>query len=49
MSAGLGHRDITDVGEAPAVYERHTGFAERTPDGPEGTAPHACPVPRFAG
>ncbi|EST33877.1 hypothetical protein M878_11750 [Streptomyces roseochromogenus subsp. oscitans DS 12.976] len=31
--AGLGHRDITVIGEAPAVYERHTGFAERTLDG----------------
>lgn len=28
--AGLGHRDIVLIGEAPAVYERHTGFAERT-------------------
>lgn len=28
--AGLGHRDIALVGEAAAVYERHTGFAERT-------------------
>ncbi|WP_330337509.1 LacI family DNA-binding transcriptional regulator [Streptomyces sp. NBC_00557] len=31
--AGLGHRDIAVIGEAPAVYERHTGFAERTQDG----------------
>ncbi|HZG02426.1 MAG TPA: LacI family DNA-binding transcriptional regulator [Streptomyces sp.] len=31
--AGLGHRDIAVVGEAAAVYERHTGFAERTRDG----------------
>ncbi|GAA1899116.1 LacI family DNA-binding transcriptional regulator [Streptomyces sodiiphilus] len=31
--AGHGHRDIAVVGEAPAVYERHTGFAERTLDG----------------
>ncbi|NBM19410.1 LacI family DNA-binding transcriptional regulator [Streptomyces sp. GC420] len=31
--AGLGHREIAVVGEAPAVYERHTGFAERTMDG----------------
>ncbi|MEV5514389.1 LacI family DNA-binding transcriptional regulator [Streptomyces flaveolus] len=31
--ASLGHRDITVIGEAPAVYERHTGFAERTLDG----------------
>lgn len=29
----LGHRDIAVIGEAPAVYERHTGFAERTLDG----------------
>ncbi|MEW2556277.1 LacI family DNA-binding transcriptional regulator [Streptomyces zhihengii] len=28
--AGLGHRDIAFVGGAPGVYERHTGFAERT-------------------
>ncbi|MGW0310869.1 LacI family DNA-binding transcriptional regulator [Streptomyces flavidovirens] len=28
--AGIGHRDIAVIGEAPAVYERHTGFAERT-------------------
>ncbi|WP_055563338.1 LacI family DNA-binding transcriptional regulator [Streptomyces atriruber] len=31
--AGLGHREIVLIGEAPAVYERHTGFAERTLDG----------------
>ncbi|MFD9071989.1 LacI family DNA-binding transcriptional regulator [Streptomyces lasiicapitis] len=31
--AGLGHRDIAVIGEDPAVYERHTGFAERTLDG----------------
>ncbi|MEV0126565.1 LacI family DNA-binding transcriptional regulator [Streptomyces sp. NPDC050703] len=31
--AGLGHRDIAVIGEAPAVYERHTGFAERTLEG----------------
>ncbi|MFF5426836.1 MULTISPECIES: LacI family DNA-binding transcriptional regulator [unclassified Streptomyces] len=31
--AALGHRDIAVIGEAPAVYERHTGFAERTVDG----------------
>ncbi|MFI2641988.1 LacI family DNA-binding transcriptional regulator [Streptomyces sp. NPDC018610] len=31
--AQLGHRDVAFVGEAPAVYERHTGFAERTLDG----------------
>jgi DNA-binding LacI/PurR family transcriptional regulator len=31
--AVLGHRDIAVIGEAPGVYERHTGFAERTLDG----------------
>ncbi|ARQ68206.1 LacI family DNA-binding transcriptional regulator [Streptomyces marincola] len=31
--AGLGHRDIAVVGEAAAVYERRTGFAERTLQG----------------
>lgn len=31
--ATLGHREIALLGEAPAVYERHTGFAERTLDG----------------
>ncbi|MYR57992.1 substrate-binding domain-containing protein, partial [Streptomyces sp. SID625] len=31
--AELGHRDVALIGEAPAVYERHTGFAERTLDG----------------
>lgn len=31
--AGLGHREIAAIGEAPAVYERHTGFAERTLEG----------------
>jgi DNA-binding LacI/PurR family transcriptional regulator len=31
--AELGHRDIAVVGEAAAVYERHTGFAERTLEG----------------
>ncbi|MEU4655616.1 LacI family DNA-binding transcriptional regulator [Streptomyces sp. NPDC023723] len=31
--ASLGHRDIAVIGEAPAVYERHTGFAERTLEG----------------
>ncbi|MEV7482155.1 LacI family DNA-binding transcriptional regulator [Streptomyces halstedii] len=31
--AELGHREIAVIGEAPAVYERHTGFAERTVDG----------------
>ncbi|MFF6772242.1 LacI family DNA-binding transcriptional regulator [Streptomyces sp. NPDC012637] len=28
--AALGHRDIAVIGEASAVYDRHTGFAERT-------------------
>ncbi|MEN8651946.1 LacI family DNA-binding transcriptional regulator [Streptomyces sp. 21So2-11] len=28
--AALGHREVAVIGEAPAVYERHTGFAERT-------------------
>ncbi|MFE9404180.1 LacI family DNA-binding transcriptional regulator [Streptomyces sp. NPDC006530] len=31
--AALGHREIAVIGEAPAVYERHTGFAERTLEG----------------
>jgi DNA-binding LacI/PurR family transcriptional regulator len=31
--ADLGHRQIAVIGEAPAVYERRTGFAERTIDG----------------
>lgn len=31
--ATLGHREIALLGEAPAVYERHSGFAERTLDG----------------
>lgn len=31
--ADLGHRDIAMIGEGPAVYERHTGFAERALDG----------------
>ncbi|MGW7412356.1 LacI family DNA-binding transcriptional regulator, partial [Streptomyces sp. NPDC054863] len=31
--AQLGHRQIAVIGEAPAVYERRTGFAERTIDG----------------
>ncbi|WP_416975515.1 LacI family DNA-binding transcriptional regulator [Streptomyces sp. 4F14] len=30
---GLGHQDIAVIGEAPGVYERHTGFAVRTLDG----------------
>lgn len=28
--AGLGHREVAFVGSAEAVYQRHTGFAERT-------------------
>lgn len=36
--AQRGHRDIAVIGEAPAVYERHTGFAERTLDGLRGRA-----------
>ncbi len=36
--AERGHRDIAVIGEAPAVYERHTGFAERTLDGLRGRA-----------
>jgi DNA-binding LacI/PurR family transcriptional regulator len=31
--AELGHREIAVIGEAPAVYERKAGFAERTIDG----------------
>ncbi|MBT2409133.1 LacI family DNA-binding transcriptional regulator [Streptomyces sp. ISL-12] len=31
--ASLGHRDVAVIGEAPGVYERHTGFAERTLEG----------------
>jgi DNA-binding LacI/PurR family transcriptional regulator len=31
--ADLGHRSAAVVGEAPAVYLRHTGFAERTLQG----------------
>jgi DNA-binding LacI/PurR family transcriptional regulator len=36
--AGLGHRDVAFIGEAPAVYQRHTGFAERTLRGAAGSA-----------
>ncbi|GGS61651.1 LacI family DNA-binding transcriptional regulator [Streptomyces griseoviridis] len=36
--ASLGHRDIAVIGEAPGVYERHTGFAERTLQGLRGRA-----------
>jgi DNA-binding LacI/PurR family transcriptional regulator len=28
--AGLGHRTVAFIGEAPGVYQRRTGFAERT-------------------
>jgi DNA-binding LacI/PurR family transcriptional regulator len=31
--ARFGHRDVAVIGEAAAVYQRHTGFAERTLDG----------------
>ncbi|MFI9583253.1 LacI family DNA-binding transcriptional regulator [Streptomyces sp. NPDC052236] len=31
--ANLGHRELAVIGEAPGVYERHTGFAERTLSG----------------
>lgn len=31
--ATLGHREIAVIGEAPGVYERRTGFAERTLSG----------------
>ncbi|MGP3775343.1 LacI family DNA-binding transcriptional regulator [Streptomyces sp. SDT5-1] len=34
--AGLGHREIAVIGEAAAVYERRTGFAERTLTGIRG-------------
>lgn len=36
--AGLGHQDIAVIGEAAAVYQRRTGFAERTIDGVRGRA-----------
>ncbi len=36
--AELGHREIALIGESPAVYERHTGFAERTLDGARAAA-----------
>lgn len=36
--AALGHREIALIGEAPGVYERHTGFAERTLEGVRGRA-----------
>lgn len=39
--AGLGHREIAVIGEAAAVYERHTGFAERTVDGVRAKAQQA--------
>ena len=31
--AGLGHRDVAFLGEAPAVYQRRSGFAERALQG----------------
>jgi DNA-binding LacI/PurR family transcriptional regulator len=31
--AALGHRELAVIGEAPAVYERNTGFAVRTMNG----------------
>ncbi|MER5945455.1 LacI family DNA-binding transcriptional regulator [Streptomyces sp. NPDC001904] len=34
--ADLGHREIAVIGEAAAVYERRTGFAERTLSGLRG-------------
>ncbi|MCM2410493.1 LacI family DNA-binding transcriptional regulator [Streptomyces sp. RKAG290] len=39
--AGLGHREVAVIGEAAAVYERHTGFAERTVDGVRAKAQEA--------
>jgi DNA-binding LacI/PurR family transcriptional regulator len=36
--ADLGHREVAFVGEAPAVYQRRTGFAERTLRGVIGEA-----------
>jgi DNA-binding LacI/PurR family transcriptional regulator len=39
--AGFGHREIAVIGEAAAVYERHTGFAERTMDGVRAKAQQA--------
>ncbi|NJQ08694.1 LacI family DNA-binding transcriptional regulator [Streptomyces lonarensis] len=36
--AELGHRELAFVGEATAVYERHTGFAERTVRGVQSRA-----------
>ncbi|MFC9856552.1 MULTISPECIES: LacI family DNA-binding transcriptional regulator [unclassified Streptomyces] len=38
---GLGHRELALIGEAEAVYERHTGFAERTVDGVRAAAREA--------
>lgn len=37
--AGLGHREVAFIGEAPAVYQRRSGFAERTL---HGAAEHAA-------
>jgi DNA-binding LacI/PurR family transcriptional regulator len=31
--AGLGHREVAFIGEAPGIYQRHIGFAERTLSG----------------
>jgi DNA-binding LacI/PurR family transcriptional regulator len=36
--AGLGHRTVTFIGEAEAVYTRRTGFAERTLRGMQDAA-----------
>ena len=37
--AGLGHREVAFLGEAPAVYQRRSGFAERAL---RGAADRAC-------
>jgi DNA-binding LacI/PurR family transcriptional regulator len=31
--AGLGHREVAFIGEAPGIYQRHIGFAMRTLSG----------------
>lgn len=36
--AGLGHREVAFIGEAPGFYERHVGFAERTLGGVRAAA-----------
>jgi DNA-binding LacI/PurR family transcriptional regulator len=36
--AGLGHREVAFIGEAAAVYQRRSGFAERTAAGVTGAA-----------